>query len=675
MAAWPIPRTRRNLLGRAMNTSPGNSEFGVQAGNPDTTLENSFQKLQKRAFGGEDVATRPGAEDDDWWPRAPLLPGVRELTDDFISGIGSPEGLRIVFLLGGAGNGKSFAARALGKELGLPAPTDDALAHRIYTIVRNGMTIALLNDATIASSSDYESLQDVALAYDIQRWWNDSAKCPVAAFCCVNRGIVIDELRSLAGDDKGIQTLARAILAWLASPEFDVADQVGAATGKPVLALGDHYRELRFDLDGRAIRISAISVDACSLLAADGQQSRAGKLFQQVVERCKEDALARPTDCPIRANVQQWLPAGAILSWESVMDHAEITSGRLHSYRDIWGLAALSILGPRFSTSDGSASLLEHVDRCLDKAHGGSSLKERLDALLELSHFRMHNALFRAPIPTEKDALPVYPPTTPAHLGLSLVDPSAWGSGKSRIVEDAMQSIALGGMPSEALLGQGLLDNSWFEFDARVEQAIVEFVGSNDCPDVVRRRLVSWFGGYLTRLVGLSTGHLGNHAAVKQWKHCREICAKGTGKLPIEFGKAVRALIFPQHDDAPQDSILVPAFAARVEPLQSHRDGTNPKLLEVIPHGSINLQIRRQGGRLLLECTLAGEIEVIGQLVLDFPLVREALACRGHRAGQTESSAHVEPRIERCRASSLAKVPDNQRTLAVISGGSLMELS
>src|SRR5690606_17513572 len=259
-----------------------------------------------------------------------------------------------------------------------------------------------------------------------------------------------------------------------------VIGEVGAEAKEPTLALGSHYRELRFKLGGRSIRVSALSVDAHSLLEPNGNFSRAGALFKQVVELCQEDALARPTSCPIRANVQQWLPTSAIPGWETLMDHAEITSGRLYSYRDIWGLAALSILGPRFSTSDGSSSLFEHVDRCLEKACGEAPLKERLDALLDLSHFRMQNALFRAPIPTGEEASPIYPPTTPAHFGLSLVDPSTWGSANSRAVEDAMQSIALGRLPSESLLAQGLLDNSWFEFDVRLERAIVEYVGSND---------------------------------------------------------------------------------------------------------------------------------------------------------------------------------------------------
>lgn len=662
-----------------MNSNPWSSEDAkVLAGLPvagGTAQETSFQKLQKRAFGGEDVAARPGAEDDEWWPKGPLLPGVQELTRDFVTGIESPESLHLVFLLGGAGNGKSFAARSLGKELGLAASASDALAHRIYKATRNGVRIELLNDATIAPSADYQSRQPVALACDIQRWWGESAVSPVAAFCCVNRGIVIDELRSLSEQGHDIEVFARAILAWLASPESDAAGQLGTSLEEAKLVLGEHYHELRFNLGGRSVRISAMSVDARSLLDIDGDQSRAGMLFQQIVGRCRDDALARPADCPIRANVQQWLPPNTILGWENILAHAEIASGRLHSYRDVWGLAALSILGPRFAVTDGSQSLLDHVDRCLHKARNGSSPKDRLDALLELSQFRMHNALFRSPIPSGGDALPFYPPTTPAHLGLSLVDPSAWGAMDSHAVEVAMQSVALGGMPSESLIGSGLLDNAWFGFDKYLEQAIVEYVGSDDCSDRVRRRLVSWFGGYLTRLVGVSTGRLGNLAVVTQWKLCREACVNGVGKLPLEFEKAIRSLVFPQHDDVPPDRILVPAFAARVEPLQASRDGASPRLAEIIPHNSINLQVRQQGSRLVLECTLTGHAEVIGQLVLDFSLVREALACRGRRAGQTESTAHVEPRIERCRASSLSAVPAIQRRLVVISGGSPVELN
>lgn len=653
-----------------MNSVEGPAgEVAMQGLGPPTS---SFEKLQKRAFGGEDVAARPGPEDDEWWPRAPLLPGVEALLDDFTGGVGN-EDLRISFLLGGAGNGKSFAARLLGTKLGLVFREDDPLARRIYETHRPGASIELLNDATIAPSAEYESSQGHALASDIERWWAGLAERGVAAFCCVNRGIVIDELRSLSDIGGDIGPVPRAILAWLASPDLDVPAKLGATPGQPKLDLGDHYREICFELEGRSVRISALSVDACSLLAPVEGRSRAGKLFQGVLQRCHEEALERPAECPLRANVEQWSRENAILAWETALEHAEIASGRMHSYRDIWGLAALSILGPRFSTTGDSSSLLQHIDLRLAAARNGSSSAHRLQAWLDLSHFRAHNALFRAPIPRGGDAVPHYPPTTPPHLGFSLVDPSIWNSSKSRTIEEAMHGIALGELPSAALHATADLVGAWSTFDSCLEQALVEFVGTDACPDVVRRRLVSWYGGYLMRLVGVSSCHLGNHAAIALWKQLRSLSNKN-GALPLEFGKAIRSLIFPQHEDAPRDSILVPAFAAKVEPVRTHEEGTAPRLLEVVPHGSINLQLRQRGGRLMLECSLAGEAEVIGELVLDFQLVRETLACRDQRAGQTESSAHVDPRIERCRASSLAKVPGNQRLLGVMSGGQLMEL-
>lgn len=639
------------------------------------TVETSFQKLQKRSFGGEDVAARPDTDDESWWPVGPLLPGVEELTSDFIKGIDAPESLRIAFLLGGAGNGKSFIARSLGKELGVTASSDSMLAHRLYSANKNGVRIELLNDATIAPSLDYEAHQSVALAYDINCWWKDSERSPVAAFCCVNRGIIIDELRSLNEHANGIDVLAKNIVTWLANPEHDVAANLGATFLEPKLNLGEHYRELNFNLNGRAVRISAISVDACSLLEAEkGSHSRAGDLFNKTLELCVEDAGRRPEACPVRSNVRQLQEHDSRQRWEKVLAHSEIASGRLHSYRDVWGLVSLSILGPRSAAADTSSSFFRHIDDRLHIACNGSSVKERLDALIALSQFRLHNALFRAPIPHGDDALPSYPPTTPAHLGLSLVDPSAWGARDSSTVEEAMQNIALGEKPSQALMACGLLENVWFEFDERLEESIVDYVGSDTCSDILRRRLVSWFGGYLTRLVGVSTGNLGNAEVVELWQKCWVKSAGGKGTLPLKLEKAVRSLVFPQHCKAPDGNVLIPAFAARVEPLRASRIDSTPRLAEIIPHSSIVLEVRRHGGRLTLECTLTGNAEIIGQLVLDFALIREALACRGHQAGQTESTSHIEPRIERCRASSLAAVPVTQRRRVVISGSNLMEL-
>jgi hypothetical protein len=603
-----------------------------------------------------------------------LLPGIQELIDDFVESTRNTRGLKLVFLLGGAGNGKSFAARQLGDALGLVAE-QSALARRIYETTRGSTGIELLNDATIAPSSSYGEHQNVALAVDIQRWWEQSAQHPVAAFCCVNRGIVVDEIRSLASHGPEVGPLARALLDWLASPTSDIASSLGAQPLQGLNVIADeNYFQQQFEIGGRPIHVAALSVDSYSLLepTAAGQLSRAGGLFQEIVARCKDEALSRPIECPIGANVLQLLSVGMVSKWEGLLASAEIASGRLHSYRDIWGLASLSILGPRFSA--GSKILLEHVDSCLDRAKRAEAAAERLEPLLDLARFRLHNALFRSPIPTGKDALATYPPETPAHAGLSLVDPSAWGSVDSPAIESAMQVIALGGRPSSSL-DSSMLAGSWSPFDELLEKTIVDYICTDSCPDNVRRRLISWLGGYLIRLAGVSRGTLGNSEVIGTWQKCHQACAKGPSLLPVELENSIRTLLFPGHDDAPRDRILVPAFAVRVEPLAASRDGLGPKLAELISHNGINIKVKRSGGRLLLECTRSGTGRAIGQLALDFPLLREALACRGNSAGQTESTTYVEPRIERCRASSLEAIPASERSLVAISGGRLEELS
>jgi hypothetical protein len=237
-----------------------------------------------------------------------------------------------------------------------------------------------------------------------------------------------------------------------------------------------------------------------------------------------------------------------------------------------------------------------------------------------------------------------------------------------------MQSIAIGERPSIRLAEDGYLPDAWSPFDDALETALIEFTAADECPDVLRRELLSWFGGYLTRLLGAATGRLGNAAVIKAWKHCFELCCDGQANLPMDLGSAIRALLYPAGGEGRPNTILVPAFAARAEPLRPQRDGLSAKLAEYVYHDAIGMRIRRAGGRMLLECIHAGTANVLGQLVLDFPLLREALACHGGRAGQTESTPYLEPRIERCRASTLEAMPDTSRHLVAISGADEVEL-
>ncbi len=96
-------------------------------------------------------------------------------------------------------------------------------------------------------------------------------------------------------------------------------------------------------------------------------------------------------------------------------------------------------------------------------------------------------------------------------------------------------------------------------------------------------------------------------------------------------------------------------------------------LAEQVNHSSIAFQVSRAGGRLMLDCLRHGR--VVSQMILDFPLLREALACRLKQVGQTEGSVFIAPRIERSRAATLQGIPDHMRKLVSINGGDRVEVT
>lgn len=308
-----------------------------------TAISDGLERLQGRAFGGEDVAAKPEKPDDKWWPRAALLPGVQAAIDRFSTNPSPEVAMEVVFLMGGAGNGKSFAARELGERLGLRNENPDALAQRTYTATVDGAKYYLLNDATIAPRGDYEN-QEIALATDLLDWFEQSSKMLVRSFCCVNRGIVADEIRGLQEVQGAEPSLSFSILRWLANPEDLRFDQIGATE----LRAQQHdvqsaTRELEFVLAGRRVRLLSLAVDSYSLFELDGSagHSRGQALFAELLARFDGVEGERPDLCPIRSNIIQWQSQTGQSSWQQLMSSAEIASGRLYSYRDVWGAAAM----------------------------------------------------------------------------------------------------------------------------------------------------------------------------------------------------------------------------------------------------------------------------------------------------------------------------------------------
>lgn len=643
-----------------------------QRGGALTNKAGEMWRLQNRAFGGEDVATRPDATDEAWWPKGPPQPGVDLLIQDLVRSLDKPASLSLYFLLGGAGNGKSFAARELAVRLGVSLAHDPmGLARRSYKATVRGTDVVIINDATIATQEDYGEDQRCALAMDVELWWEASERKPMIAFCCVNRGIVVDELR--AGQNHWMEeaTIPKGVLQWLASGDHRTLDQLGTSVKRNSTELSnlENYDTISVTIGGRSLTVHALSVDASSLLdsRSHGSPAPAVQLMKDVVAKCVGDSESRPTKCPVRANVRMLRSDGVLGGWGELLRSAEIAAGRLFSYRDVWGIIALSLLGPRTGRDT-------DIDNLLQELNSTSDAEARLTVLLSLARYRSCVALFRSPIPTGRDANPSYPPGTPFHTGFSLVDSAMWSGDDTRHVEEAMQAIALGERPSTKLHDRIIgFRGAWSDFDSELEDALIARIQMDKCPDQVRRRLISWYSSYLMRLSCLVSGKTGNSEVLSAWRMCREAADHGPAPLPEVLRRPFMGLLYPGGSDSSDHRVLVRAFAARMEPV-SARDGDRATLAEAIDHSMISLRVRKVENRLSLECMMIGDERPIGELILDFALIREALTWHAKQAGQTESTTFVEPRLERCRSASLGKLPSSQRRLVVLAGGNIQEL-
>lgn len=643
---------------------------------------NAIERLQMRAFGGEDVAARPDAADDDWWPKGPLLPGVTELIGDLAQRPFASDGLNIYFLLGGAGNGKSFAARALAMRLAIDLQGSGELARRKYERSVDGADVVILNDATIANRAEYKEKQSVALAADIAEWTHRSATKPVIAFCCVNRGIIVDELRALETVQGVSSEAAKRLLRWIAGVAESVAEGVEVPPGdfRPPLLLGSHYRESSSTIDGTKVRAFALSVDSTSIVSRSKQgpkKSAARELMAEVVALCLPDAQKRDPNCPILANLINLQSAETVDAWAGILEGAEVASGRYFSYRDLWALIALTVVGPRVAeATSGAQGAVGGVDALLHRHSQASNATERLEALLGLSQHRLSCALYRAPVPREDGLRVEYPPGTPFHGGLILVDPAVWGGRDTEAIESAMAEVALGGRPSAVLRTQGHpLSTLWTPFDDALEQALLEEANSPGCMDGHRRGLISWYSAYLIRLTSLATGNIGNKAAIQVLEECRVACKLGPALPPSAIDTGLRKLLLPDHGRAGDHKVMMRAFAARAEPLDGDADEALPTLAEVIHVGSLSMRLRQRNGRVVLECHIAGQDRTVGELTLDLPLVREALAWSEGKSGQTDASIYIEPRLERCRASSLSAMPASFKRLVSATTSGHVELA
>ncbi len=354
------------------------------------------------------------------------------------------------FLVGGPGNGKSEALRALAETLrvSLPARASGDPAPRTVPEqwpdtglpVVPGLEIAFINDASIPRPESLLAGGATSLFKDVTDGLGrlEAGRVPVVLFGNVNRGILVEEL---AACDRGTNSetstnarLAVGVLKWLAKPhERSASGQDHITVSVPSEPATRYYAQIVIppqESRTQALVVHALFLDTLSLVEPSPGDNRSidfssdppvparysplgglepgqGTRFDTVagertrhwtqVSLWQEGGCASPQGsvcdayprCPFAQNAT-WLRQPALLeSFLGLLRSVEVVAGRRLTYRDLLAHLSLAVLGvPEEDWLEGvhPCQWVESLDR-----------ESQPSSLASLVHHRIYVNLFPRP--------------------------------------------------------------------------------------------------------------------------------------------------------------------------------------------------------------------------------------------------------------------------------------
>lgn len=612
----------------------------------------AFAPIWGKATGGRSVAIDPHLKDAAVFTVAPA-PGVREACDWLRQGLMEQSSQRMVFLVGGPGGGKSHALAQMTADLDEDDAEDTGLAQRKYHFRSGESRLTVVNDASIRGADDRHPLaDDVDSAVEANHFF----------LGCVNRGILIEEAHALAGDSAGA-----SVVRWL-------AEIVGAPTEFPVerSERGPILGRAALQLTDRSVEVVAVYVDHCSLFEVRPQvdeelrvqpykirrlkqrsstetvEMPAGALLRAVVGHLSEaDEPAAPAVDPIEANVSSFESLAVQRGFLTLLRSAEAVSGARMTFREVWGAILRALAGdlPQDTDPEALTSLFPPLDPDLSAIARFSELQAR-------ARLRASQAIVGADIAAETCAAdPVLrmtrlvDPVLDAVPG-SLADP---GFGWASPVLDAFSGLITAVSPLQTIL-ETIADDDAFreavtDFDRALDTAFVAVTQPEGVDDKARRDIVAWYGDYLSRLYALSNGVSAFRQEVSAWLDTRS-------SLPSAVKSELKTLLRPSRDpNDPQSGYVLPLFSSRTVPVTG--PSTDPQLV-LQGEDDVQLDLVHRGDAVTVKMRELGT--PVGDIELDFALIRTAQSCASQRLGVTEQAARVSPRVERFRAKRL--IPD-----------------
>lgn len=618
----------------------------------------SPESLWALSTGGSSVAADPDSSTlDD--VSGPEPAGVAEACAWMSGALATPSaGSHLLFLIGGPGGGKSRAAANLVAGLTEEMPANDGLVRRRYTYTtEHSRTVVLINDATIDKDQAEGSSSPWGLAHDIQ----EAISRGDHLIACVNRGVLIDEVSAMRGRDSNAD-----LLRWLA----------GSVDGGQEPASTSYLRQRPIaNGSGPSALATVVYVDMCSLLesrprtrvnsgdlnsgeyevmrfaGADRTETPAGQLVSSVASSFHWSGDAPPSWDPVRANIESLREAPVLSGMLSVLRAGEIIGGQRLTYRELWGCVGRAIAGdlPSLVNAGEAGSFLA------SSGYGEDDVLT-FDQMRALARHRWFVSVFGGlePLPDGAAADPVLRVTS--HSDPLLDASPEWATP----VSDAFASSVLSSSPLEEVRSQlgdergGAIQ----PFDEALDAAFIQHL-ENSTSHQVRASAESWYGRYLTRLYATALGYPPFHLAVEEWVNSYRMApAVSDGLRPLLHTLLSPSRLVKGHASQP----LVPLFASRTDPLVGYIE--QPTLARRAQ--TFEFRTNREGEDLRLSVIEQGV--AVGEILLDFALVREAMTCSHDWMGMTEASDRTSPRVERLRSQRLtssALARDLQLALAL----------
>jgi hypothetical protein len=685
---WVLSST--DTPGTAAQTAAAFNERGpLSASTPETIIANSWDGLVglwDRATGGTDVAARPDHPVDSSWPSALRPAGVEEACEWLKSGISGGHAPRFLFLVGGPGAGKSHATAHVVNGMRLVSELEEGLAHRIYDYEGILSDLVVVNDATI----NLEASNRAPLISDIDRVLGVGTEeilpsRPRHMMACVNRGVLVEEMSESRLRESEEWTAGDVLVRWLyGSPLTNPVQsswQVSGVTGR------DFVRSARLSNMGEHVaNVLAVFVDECSLfeerpaisIGADSRVSaeeyrivpltqRPGmeatlvpaadllvnvlKAVEELVSDSRGDVLETLVD-PLSANLQS-LRSPLIRSGLLTMARsAELMSATRMTYRELWGFLTRALVGDAPSRMP-RERLGEFV---MANQPSGLGAEDDFERMRILSALRFNQSIFgagersAAPEGSMRDpVLKLLIPVDPVSDAVPGSNPEAPDEGWASRISDAFGVHASEGTPLESLLESALEDVPFHavvtDFDRRLDKAFCQLLQSPHLKDEKRLEATGWYGAYLTRLYAVSHGICAFRREVdmliRTWVQ--------SPHLPDDLKSPLRTLIRPKRNPIESGSSLLPLFDSRTQPITGRT--ATPKLAVRVREPELSTDRQGQGEQVLLVIGTDGT--TMSRMSLDFPLIREALACVDDHIGVTDLIDVTAPRLERVRASRL----------------------